>query len=113
MKGLLKWVMYAGIGIMFLASCNSTGNEVTPVADTVIISGMKFHPDVLHINKWDTVVWINNDIVSHDVTEFPQKEWTSDTIPPGHSWKKVMGVSTDYFCSIHPTMKAKIAVRVE
>lgn len=111
MKRIIELAAGACIGISVLIGCNSSGNESTPGTDTVFISQMKFQPEELYINKWDTIVWINNDIVSHDVTEFPQKEWTSDTIAPGESWKTELGVNTNYFCSIHPTMKGKIIIR--
>lgn len=111
MKRIIKLAVWACLGISTIISCNSTGNETAPATDTVFISQMKFQPEELYINKWDTIVWINNDIVSHDVTEFPEKAWTSDTIAPGESWKTVLGKNTDYFCSIHPTMKAKIIIR--
>lgn len=36
--------------------------------DTVIIKGMAFSPSELRVHKGDTVVWINEDIVAHNVT---------------------------------------------
>lgn len=72
---------------------------------------MQFNPAVLWANRWDTIVWINKDIVSHDVTSLPDKQWRSDTIASGESWKTVAGMTTEYICSIHPTMKGKIQLR--
>lgn len=112
-KGMLKMIMYSAGIFLLLYSCSPSGSETTtpPATDTVIISGMKFHPEELYVNKWDTVVWINQDLVAHDVTAFPGKEWTSDTIAVDHSWKKEIGKSINYFCSIHPTMKGKVILR--
>lgn len=100
-------------GLVFvLASCSTPSDQYRkPATDTVIISGMKFNPEELYVNKWDTVIWVNKDMVSHDITAFPGKSWTSDTLKVGHSWKKVFGDSASYFCSIHPAMKGKIVVR--
>lgn len=107
-------VALCGCGILLILSgCNPSGNAAAtpPASDTVIISQMQFHPAELYINKWDTIVWINNDIVKHDVTALPEGSWKSDSIAVGHSWKTTLGATTDYFCSIHPTMKGKIIVR--
>lgn len=115
MNRLLQFARTCLAGACLLSTavvgCHSPGDQTAPATDTVTISGMTFHPAELHIRKGDTVVWINNDIVSHDVTERPGKAWTSDTIATGNSWKKAISQNTDYFCSIHPTMEAKIIVR--
>ncbi len=113
-----KWIsgiVLAGMIILAASGCTSPGGQNNqaglPGKDTVYIGGMKFKPAELWINQWDTVVWINNDIVAHDVTQFPDKTWSSDSIQPGQSWEKAFGDSVDYFCSIHPTMKGKILIR--
>ena len=93
------------------ASCGPAATNATPGVDTVVISSMQFHPATLYVNKWDTVEWVNQDIVGHDVTRSPDKSWTSDTILPSHSWRRVVGEDLDYFCSIHPAMKGKIVIR--
>ncbi len=77
---------------------------------TVIIKGMAFDPAELHVHKGDTIVWINKDIVPHNITVFPGDEWTSGTMDLGSSWEKSISKTFDYYCSIHPTMKGKIIV---
>lgn len=72
---------------------------------------MKFQPAELVVQKGDTIVWINRDLVAHDVTEVPDKTWTSSPIPPGKSWSLVVSQSADYYCSIHVVMKGKILMR--
>lgn len=78
--------------------------------NTITISGMQFHPAELHIQKGDTVVWVNKDIVVHDATEFPDKKWTSGPLANGSSWKMKVDKSYDYFCSIHINMKGRVVV---
>lgn len=79
--------------------------------DTVFISGMQFHPAVSAVKAGDTILWVNEDLVVHDVTAYPNKNWTSDSIAPnGGKWKKVIDKGFRYFCSIHPTMKGEIKV---
>jgi plastocyanin len=77
---------------------------------TVEIKGMKFNPEELTVHKGDTVLWINNDLTNHCITE-AGKKWTSSAIAPGSSWKKVITDNTDYFCAIHLVMKGRIIVQ--
>ena len=77
---------------------------------TVDIKQMKFDPAELIVRKGDTVVWINNDIVIHDVTEQYGKQWTSSPIPLKKSWQMVVTQSSDYYCSLHVVMKGKLVV---
>lgn len=85
--------------------------EVTgPKTDTIVISQMKFQPDNLTINKGDTVVWINKDLVAHNVTEQAENGIQSDTIKTNASWKMAPDHSFKYICSIHPTMQAELTV---
>jgi plastocyanin len=72
---------------------------------------MQFHPAELLVQKGDTVVWINHDIVAHDVTEQAHKLWTSGPLAPGESWNLVVTESADYYCSIHVVMKGKLVVQ--
>lgn len=79
-------------------------------ADTVEIKAMKFVPDVVHVSPGTTIVFINNDMVAHDVTEETSKAWSSNLLHPGKSWSIVADKSADYYCSIHVVMKGKITV---
>jgi plastocyanin len=98
--------------IIVAVGCNKAHSKKSrPATHTVVISGMQFHPDSLNVAKGDTVKWINKDIVTHNVTEYPGKKWTSGPITPGASWKKVITHGFNYFCSIHPNMKGKITVK--
>lgn len=85
-------------------------NMTTIAVDTVIIKNMTFTPSELQVHKGDIVIWINKDIVAHNVTDYPGNKWTSGTLARGSSWKKTIGGTFDYFCSIHPSMKGKIIV---
>ncbi|WP_214226744.1 plastocyanin/azurin family copper-binding protein [Pedobacter sp. B4-66] len=96
--------------IAFLsASCSLTSEK--PKVYTVEIKDMKFMPDDITVKQGDTVVWINRDMMAHDVTEEGEKRWTSSLIPPGSSWKKEITSTANYYCSIHVVMKGKIRVQ--
>lgn len=81
-----------------------------PKSHIVEIKDMKFQPAELTVNKGDTVIWINKDIVPHDVTEI-NKAWASPPLKTGNSWKKVITKSDSYYCSIHVVMKGKLIVK--
>lgn len=115
-QGAFKALLSGSAAFVFFCGCHPSGNSnppatVTPVTDTVIISGMKFNPEELYVHPSDTVLWINEDIVTHNVTKYPGEEWTSGALATGASWKRVMNDSASYFCSIHPTMRAKVLIK--
>jgi plastocyanin len=107
-----------------LSSCNSPEEKVSPQVkntkpetgtitgktDTIEISAMKFVPDVITVSPGTTIVFINNDMVAHDVTEEATNAWTSKSLAPAKSWSLIADKSADYFCSIHVVMKGKIIV---
>ena len=97
--------------IVLLNSCTTETKQHIPVVHTVEIKQMKFHPEELLVQKGDTVIWVNNDIVAHDVTEESSKAWTSSLMPVGQSWSLVVSQSVDYYCSIHVVMKGKLIVQ--
>lgn len=111
MRGAMKirWFFW-GLVIFGLTSCSSNENR-NPVAHTVEIKGMKFLPDNLSVQKGDTVIWVNHDIVTHDITEQGSKAWSSSSLPTGKSWSVVIDKSSDYYCSIHPVMKGRVEIR--
>lgn len=99
--------------VIFLFGCHSTNNKVVENnyhRDTVTIHQMQFDPAILTINKGDTVVWINKDMVDHNVSGEKSKTFYSDTIAVGKNWMRSFDSSANYFCSIHPSMKGKVIV---
>lgn len=100
--------------ILFLLSCSSPNKkseakEVTHKADTVTISMMKFNPEIVNVNKGDTIVWINKGLVSHTVKSYQDNKFYSDTLAPGKTWKWVVTDSAAYYCTLHlATMKGKV-----
>lgn len=102
------------IGIIFIWGCNSQNQKAVnqgPKTDTVIIKAMTFNPAELTVQKGDTVVWINQDLVAHDVTSDRDHAFYSDTIYVGKSWKMAIMDSASYHCSIHPTMTGQLLLK--
>lgn len=81
-----------------------------PTTHVVEIVQMKFVPEVLNVSHGDTVVWVNKDMVQHDVTELNTNLWTSSRMVTGASWKMVFSKSQVYHCSLHVVMKGKVVV---
>lgn len=77
----------------------------------VEIVQMKFSPSSLSVQPGDTVVFVNLDVVTHDVTEASGKSWRSPPLAAKDSWKKVVRTSANYYCSFHPVMKGTITVQ--
>lgn len=87
--------------------------EVQPSSEhshIVIIKGMQFIPQNLSVPAGDTIIWINKDIVAHNVTQDTARAWTSGEIAVGESWTLVPNEGFDYLCTLHPTMKASVSV---
>ena len=108
---ILKNSTYLLCFIFLLNSCTSTPEKAVHKVYKVDIKQMQFQPAELTLQKGDTVVWINHDIVAHDVTEETSKVWTSGPLAPGESWSLVVTESADYYCSIHVVMKGKLIVQ--
>ena len=117
MKEVLYVVTVFGL-LLFTTSCKDKQvkdvqeKEVASMAiDTVVIEGMQFNPSEVYINKGDKIVWINKGIVTHDVSQDPDKSWTSGNLEVGKTFEMSPEGDFDYFCSIHPTMKGKVHVK--
>ena len=96
---------------LILINHDFQAESVKPKVYTVEIKEMKFLPAVIQVKKGDTIVWINRDMVPHNVTEEKQKAWASPLLPVGKSWKMAVQASGAYFCSLHPVMKGRIQVK--
>lgn len=97
---------------------SSLGNSATPEnatapsrIHTVKILQMQFVPSEITIHPGDTVLFINKDMLLHDITELAGKKWSSGPLQAGSSWKMSFDTSVKYYCSIHEVMKGKIIVQ--
>ncbi len=91
------------VGVGIIATVHAT-------RDTVIIKMMKFIPDTIEVREGDTLVFVNKDMVAHDVTE-KDRAWNSPKIEIGESWEMIAKESVNYFCSIHVVMTGRISVK--
>jgi len=76
---------------------------------TVKMAGLSFAPGTLTVARGATVVFDNDDTAPHTVTA-RSGGVDSGVLDPGKQFSLVVTDGFDYFCSIHPSMTAKIAV---
>jgi len=76
----------------------------------VNISNFAFQPAEITINKGESVMWANNDSVSHLIRG---GDFSSETLKTGDSFKyKFDNVGIyDYICGIHTYMKGKVIIK--
>ncbi|GMV53992.1 MAG: hypothetical protein D8M52_06235 [Chlorobi bacterium] len=120
MSSLQKSVLpFMGTLWLIFMGCTSNNNdnkttveqEHVGVTDTVVIEGMQFVPQSLTVHKGDTVVWINRDMVVHNVTDDSNRSQSSGDINVGATWMMVPSKSFSYLCTIHPTMTGSVTVQ--
>jgi len=103
---IFKLSMFLFFAVAVFA-CSSKKHEV----HVVEIKQMQFQPATITVQKEDTIVFVNKDIVMHNVTEQSKAAWSSSTMKPGDSFKLVPKESSNYFCTLHLVMKGKIQVQ--
>jgi plastocyanin len=97
------------------SSSTSAKANAAPSGGSVQVSmkSLAFAPKVIHAKVGQTVQWTNDDSPAHNVTYVSGPKFTSSgTMNPGAKFQiKVTHPGTvQYFCSIHPFMKASIIV---
>lgn len=116
-----KTIVFLLVIPVILSSCSSPSDnsiaepdtaidEQKPTMHSVEITQMKFYPVELRVKKGDKVVFVNHDLVTHDITEESKRAWSSSPLITDQSWMLVVTENVNYFCSIHPVMKGRIIV---
>ena len=95
---------------------NNTNTKKSPQptgANEVSIINMNFSPASLTVKKGTAIKWINNDNVSHTVTENDGKNGPSaPPMQPGSAYSFTFNEAGvfHYHCSIHPDMTGVVTV---
>lgn len=94
-------------------TANPTVITTIPKSYDVKISGYAFSPKSLTINAGDSVVWTNEDSVSHTVTSDSGSELSSSFLSKGQTYSHTFSQkgTFSYHCSPHPGMKGTIVVQ--
>lgn len=81
------------------------------VRHEIEIRDFKFIPATLTVKPGDTIRWRNRDRAPHDATA-KDKSWKTKTLRPGKRADITVtaGMTTEYYCSIHPAMKASLTI---
>ena len=85
------------------------GGQAAAAGGTVKMAGLAFAPGTLTVAKGATVVFVNDDTAPHTVTA-RSGGVDSGVLDPGRQFRLTASESFDYFCQVHPSMTAKIAV---
>jgi len=83
------------------------GEEVT-----ISMKNIQFDPQSVTVSAGQTVTWVNEDDVQHDVDFTSGGDFESDLIGKGGEieWKAEGSGEIEYVCSVHPNMTGTITV---
>lgn len=106
---------------MVFADSSSISWKITIKRNGTDTNSTIFWPPELQVRQGDTIMWINNDTTTHDITSgmpnhlnYAGKLFGSGVLNPGqsYSFKIPSGIWSAYyyFCKIHPWMTGKIDV---
>lgn len=90
-----------------------TGHAHQASVARVVIKNFAFHPASLTIKHETTVIWVNQDSVTHTVTA-NDGSFDSGPIAPGKTFRHTFlteGVAVRYHCTIHPSMLGRVIVQ--
>ena len=103
---------HMGGGMMGRAGSTKQTPLVAEGNVTVDMRGFEYFPRDLTIDAGSTVTWTNSDNVPHTATE-NDKAWDTGVI--GKDGEGSLTFDTpgafEYYCTVHPSMKAKLTVR--
>jgi len=117
------WRRASAVAVVYLLVLGTfQGSFAESVNHVIPISSFKYADVSIIVNPGDTVTWVNNDFVSHTATAGPKigssdkpstsgtSFWTTGEIGPDETVTMIMkeGMTTDYFCKYHPSMKASL-----
>ena len=99
-----------GGGYLFQFPENNIERKTIGNTHYVEIIGMKYSPSELIISKGDSVIFINKDLVPHDVVNDINNIHLSPKISTTKKWGTTFFEKTNYHCSFHPSMKGVIRI---
>jgi plastocyanin len=81
-------------------------------AENVLIEDFEFRPGNLDVPVGASITWTNADSAPHDATA-RDGSWRTERLSDDESDTLTFDApgAYDYYCSIHPSMKAKLTVR--
>ena len=97
--------------LLLAASPALTQNIAAANTATVTIDNFSFSPETLTIKPGTTVTFVNHDDIPHSIVAV-DKSFRSRALDTDDSYDFTFTTAGDfdYFCGLHPHMKAKIVV---
>jgi plastocyanin len=98
------------------SNTSSSGSSSTPAASgntvTVDMKNIQFSPKDVTVKVGQTVKWVNQDTVDHNVTAKTGASFKSDLFGNGASyeWKADKAGTVQYVCTVHPGMTGTLTV---
>lgn len=111
-----SWTMGGGHmgGMMGGGGRNSSGDAPRQgaLAETITIENFAYAPGNLQIPVGGKVTWSNRDSAPHSASD-SGGAWDTGVLAKGESKTVTFGSrgTFDYYCSVHPNMKARLAVQ--
>jgi len=106
------------LGAMATTSCGtdstaSSGENPPAIAATIHIADGKFEPREIDIEVGGSVMWINDDVASHNVKFLEPSTFNSGVIKPAATWIQTFtsAGTYDYYCDFNNSMKGSVVVR--
>lgn len=103
---------------LLTVSCGSNATtapeeDAPAIAATVHIKDGEFDPREIDIEVGGSVMWINDDVASHDLQFIAPNKISSGVIRPKGVWTRTFGSAGTYlyYCDFHNTMKGSVVVR--
>jgi plastocyanin len=87
--------------------------EASGGSTEVSMKDIKFDPGEVTVNAGDTVTWVNDDSVGHDVTADGFKSGEPGEMQNGDTFEHTFDEAGtfDYVCSVHPGMDGSVTVK--
>lgn len=88
-------------------------NSAVPAPLSVVIKNFAFSPSSLNVKVGTSVMWTNDDAVTHTITSDSGSLLNSGMLSPGQSFSFTFdrAGSFGYHCNIHPAMKGTVVVK--
>jgi len=117
--GRLSLALLAALAVFAVAIVGNRASlaedAIHPVAAeplTIKIDNFTFTPPEVTVSAGTSITWVNNDDIPHTVAA-TNKEFKSKPLDTEEKFSFVFSApgSYDYFCSLHPHMKARVIVK--
>jgi plastocyanin len=99
---------FAVAGPVLLLTEDDGGADAATTGE-VTMSGLQFSPETAVVPRGTEVVFTNDDVAPHTVTD-ESGGIDSGLLNPGDVFRLVVDEPLDYVCTVHPSMKARVVL---